>query len=112
HVPSFDEQLSLKRVGGPRISPDGRFVAYSQTETNWKDNEYMSRLWLADVRSGRTFQLTRGRKSSGRAQWSPDGKWLAFVTEREAEPTNERDAVESKASDGKGGDTKDAKAAD
>src|SRR6266404_936321 len=117
HSPSFDEQLSIKRVAGPRISPDGRFIAYAQTETNWKDNEYMTRLWLADTRSGRTFQLTRGRKNSVRAQWSPDGRWLAFMTEREAEPTSERDAAsESKISDSKSAEAKssdkDAKPAD
>src|SRR5512146_2242423 len=91
HVPTFDEQLSLKRVGGARISPDGRFVVYGLTEANWKDNEYMTHLWLADLRSGRSFQLTRGRKSSGRGEWSPDSRWIAFVTEREPDQTTEPD---------------------
>src|ERR1051326_221318 len=91
HVPSFDEALSLHRAGGPRISPDGRFVAYSVTETHWKDNEYVSQLWLADTRSGESFQLTRGKKGAGAAAWSPDGKWLAFIAEREAAGTTDRD---------------------
>lgn len=83
HTPTFDESLSLKTLDSPKISPDGKFVAYSVRETDWKENGYVSHLWLAEVETGQTFQLTRGKKSSESAQWSPDGRWLAFVTERE-----------------------------
>src|ERR1041385_2675609 len=81
---SIDQMLSMKTVARPHISPDGRFVAYDVTEADWKNNAYVAHLWLADTQSGRAFQLTRGKKSSGSAQWSPDGRWLAFLTEREA----------------------------
>ncbi|HXJ95385.1 MAG TPA: S9 family peptidase [Terriglobia bacterium] len=74
----------MKTVGGPRISPDGKYVVYSVREADWQQNEYVSHLWLADIASGRTFQLTRGSKSSNGADWSPDGRWVAFITEREA----------------------------
>ncbi len=84
HTPALEETLSLRTIGSPRISPDGRFVAYSQRETNWKENEFVHQLWLINVSSGKGFQLTRGKKSAGRSEWSPDGRWLAFLTEREA----------------------------
>lgn len=84
HTPTFDEQLSLKTVGSPLISPDGQFVAYRLEETNWKDNEYVSQWWLANLATGKQFQLTRAKKAPGDAQWSPDGKWLAFVAQRES----------------------------
>src|SRR5579864_3156089 len=61
HTPTIDESLSLKSVNSPMISPDGRFVAYRMTETNWKDNEFVSQLWLVDLASGANFQLTRGK---------------------------------------------------
>src|ERR1700722_6138488 len=83
HTPTLDEILSLKTIRTPKISPDGRFVAYQLRETNWKDDEYVSQLWLSNVAMGTSFQLTRGKKSAGQAEWSPDGRWLAFVTERE-----------------------------
>ena len=67
----------------PKISPDGRFVAYQVRETNWKDNEFVRQIWLVNVETGKSIQLTRGKKSAGGADWSPDGRWLAFVTERE-----------------------------
>ena len=84
HTPTFDEILSLKTISSPKISPDGRFVAYRMSETNWKDNEYVSQWWLVNVATGAAFQLTRGKKSARQAEWSPDGHWLAFVTERES----------------------------
>ncbi len=83
-TPTLDQLLTLRSASRPRISPDGRFVAYEVSETDWKDNAYVSNVWLADTQSGRTWQLTRGRKSSDGAQWSPDGRWLAFMTERES----------------------------
>jgi dipeptidyl aminopeptidase/acylaminoacyl peptidase len=77
-----DDLLSLKTVGGARISPDGRWVAYTVSETNFKADAFVSQLWLAEVSTGRRFQLTRGEKSSGNPRWSPDGAWLAFTSDR------------------------------
>lgn len=84
HTPTLDELLSMKSLSTPRISPDGKFVAYMVQETDWKENAYVNQIWLAGVETGRTFQLTRGKKSSENPQWSLDGRWLAFSSEREA----------------------------
>jgi dipeptidyl aminopeptidase/acylaminoacyl peptidase len=84
HVPGLAESLSRTAIRAPALSPDAKFVAYLKRETNWKDNEFVSQLWLTNVTSGRSTQLTRGHNSAGPAQWSPDGRWLAFVTDRES----------------------------
>jgi dipeptidyl aminopeptidase/acylaminoacyl peptidase len=84
HTPTLEETVSLKTINSPKISPDGGFVAYRVREANWKENEYVSQLWLVNVATGASFQLTRSKKSAGPAEWSPDGHLLAFVTEREA----------------------------
>ena len=42
-APTVDQVLSLKRVGSPDLSPDGRWVAYTVRETNWDDNAYETR---------------------------------------------------------------------
>src|SRR5262245_42252205 len=79
-TPTVDQILSLKRAGAPEISPDGRWVAYTIRETNWDDNAYETEIWLANVESGATRQLTNAKKSSQSPAWSPDSSKLAFVS--------------------------------
>lgn len=80
--PSVDQLISLKRVGSPAISPDGRYVAYTVRETNWDDNSYETEIWLADTSGGPVRQLTNARKSSSSPAWSPDGTMVAFMSDR------------------------------
>jgi dipeptidyl aminopeptidase/acylaminoacyl peptidase len=82
-VPSIDESLSMKSVAGAQISPDGRFVAYSLTQTNWDDNDFISQIWIAVTATGDRYQLTSGKKSSTGPQWSPDSRRLAFTSDRD-----------------------------
>jgi dipeptidyl aminopeptidase/acylaminoacyl peptidase len=90
HTPSLTESLSLKGLAGQEISPDGKFIAYRVRETDWKENAYVRQIWLVDTATGESFQLTRGKKSAGAMEWSPDGRWLAFVTEREGQEERRR----------------------
>jgi dipeptidyl aminopeptidase/acylaminoacyl peptidase len=84
-TPTIDQSLEMKSASNPRISPDGRRVVYEVQSTNWEDNSFDRNLWIADVASGETRQLTSAKKSSTGAGWSPDGKWLAFLSDRPAQ---------------------------
>src|SRR5437867_11220587 len=81
-VPTIDDLLMVKSVGDTEISPDGRWVAYTVRETDFKADAFLSQIWLAETASGKTVQLTRSEKSSSNPQWSPDGSWLAFLSNR------------------------------
>lgn len=81
-TPSIDDMISLRRVGSPALSPDGKLVAYTVRETNWDDDAYETEIWIADPSRGNRWQLTRGKKSSVQPTWSPDGQWLAFISDR------------------------------
>jgi dipeptidyl aminopeptidase/acylaminoacyl peptidase len=84
-TPSIDQSLEMKSASSPRISPDGRRVVYELQSTNWEDNSFDRNLWIADVASGELRQLTSAKKSSTGANWSPDGKWIAFLSDRPAQ---------------------------
>src|SRR5882724_1107205 len=78
HVPTIDELLTIKTVDRVQISPDGRWVAYTVDDSDLKQDAFVTQIWLADVSSGRTFQVTHSAKSSSNPKWSPRGQWLAF----------------------------------
>lgn len=82
HVPTLDDLLTLKTIGGTQISPEGKWVAYTVASGDFKQDAFVTQIWLADSASGKSFQLTRGDKSSTNPRWSPDGKWLAFLSNR------------------------------
>jgi len=81
-VPTIDNLMALKSLGGARISPDGTRIAYTISEADFEQNAYVTQIWLADAASGRTLQLTRGKKSSSGPVWSPDGRCLLFSSSR------------------------------
>ncbi len=82
HVPTVDELLTVKSVGGAAISPDGKWVAYTVSYGDFKQDAFITQIWLAQTSTGRAFQLTRSEKSSSNPKWSPDGQWLAFTSNR------------------------------
>lgn len=81
--PSFEEAISIRSAGGPVVSPDGRSIAFGVRTTDWKNNRYDNEIWL--VRDGEEpFQLTRAMNGgSSSPRWSPNGKWIAFLSDRE-----------------------------
>ena len=80
--PTIDQSLEMRTVGAPQISPDGTRVVYEETRTNWDDNAFDTDLWIANIATGETHQLTVSSKSSDSAAWSPDGRWIAFLSDR------------------------------
>jgi dipeptidyl aminopeptidase/acylaminoacyl peptidase len=81
-TPTIDQTLEIESVALPRISPDGRRTIYQQSRTNWEANAFESDLWLADEATAERHLLTAATKSSSDAAWSPDGRWIAFLSDR------------------------------
>jgi dipeptidyl aminopeptidase/acylaminoacyl peptidase len=83
HAPGIDDLLNLPTLGTPRISPDGKWVAYVVTSADWTADAFVPQVWLVEVASGKRRQMTTHAKGASDPRWSPAGDWLAFSSPRE-----------------------------
>ncbi|HEY6268522.1 MAG TPA: S9 family peptidase [Candidatus Acidoferrum sp.] len=81
-TPTIDQSLEWKSAFNPKISPDGKRVVYEVQKTNWEDNAFERNLWIVDSATADSHALTSAKKSSTNAEWSSDGKWIAFLSDR------------------------------
>ncbi len=77
-----EDMYDITWVGESEISPDGGRVAFVATKMERSDDSYRSAIWLVDTDGGEPRQFTTGAKRDSAPRWSPDGEWLAFLSER------------------------------
>jgi dipeptidyl aminopeptidase/acylaminoacyl peptidase len=82
---TFDDLAAFHRVSDPQPSPDGRWLAYVVTDVDKPENRSNSDLWLVSTASGEPRQLTASPKHDRHPTWSPNGKWLAFESNRDGD---------------------------
>lgn len=82
-----DDLFTLKELGDPRVSSDGKWVAYTVTSLDRKKDKADTDIYMAPFAGGTALQLTSSKKEESHPRFSPDGRWLAFLSGREGKKT-------------------------
>lgn len=82
---SIDAYLALETAAELSVSPDGHYVAYTLTRNDLEADEKKSRVWMQPVAGGDPVPMTIPDSNSGSPSFSPDGRFLAILSERKDE---------------------------
>jgi len=74
--------LAIKDVSSAQISPDGKWVVYAVATGDLEEDKTLTQLWLVPAAGGEPIPLTSKDEDSTTPRWSPDGRYLAFLSAR------------------------------
>jgi len=78
---TVDDALRIRLVGDPQISPDGRWVAYTVTTSDFAEDAAKTRIWMVPAAGGEPVAVTAETRSASQPRFSPDGRFLSFLDE-------------------------------
>ena len=82
---TVDDLFALKSVSAPVLSPDGAQVAYAVRSMDLKKDSSDADLYLIPFAGGEAVRLTTSPKAETNPRFSPDGRWIAFLSSREGD---------------------------
>jgi len=77
-----EDLYNFQLLTGLEISPDGKWVIYARQRVDRKTEKKYSNLWIVSTEGGEPRQFTYGDQRDGRPRWSPDGRQIAFISNR------------------------------
>jgi len=97
---TLDEFFNSVSYSSVSLSPDGNSVVIGTERADWDQQIFRNDLWLYrdDGKGGSLIQLTQSGHDID-PKWSPDGRWIAFRSERKASPEKDSDSGDDKNKD-------------
>jgi dipeptidyl aminopeptidase/acylaminoacyl peptidase len=87
---NVDDINAVRDISDPRLSPDGQWVAYAVRTADVVKDKRITHLWMTSWDGKHSVQLTNSENSEHSPQWSPDGKYISFLTSRGKEDSPEQ----------------------
>jgi Tol biopolymer transport system component len=75
--------MDMESVSNPAISPDGKQIVFTRSWVDKVKDERVSNIWIVDSDGSRARELTSGTWRDSQPVWSPDGKRIAFLSDRD-----------------------------
>ncbi len=82
HPFSVHDMLAMDRISDPQVSPDGKQVVFVLRVTDLEANKGRTDLWLVNVNGSGLSRLTSHPAADNNPRWSPDGKFIYFLSTR------------------------------
>ena len=81
---TIQDMVRMERISDVAVAPDGKHVAFTQRTTDMEANKGRTSVWLLDTgkRGATPLRLTDGGPNSNSAEWSKDGKFIYFLSNR------------------------------
>src|SRR5499426_2803043 len=78
----IDDMHAFRNVGDPQISPDGKWVAYTVNNVDVAGDKSDTDVWMTSWDGSRQLRVTSSAESENAPRWSPDGRYLSFLSSR------------------------------
>jgi dipeptidyl aminopeptidase/acylaminoacyl peptidase len=75
--------LRLRDVSDPQLSPDGAWVAYTVSTADTLRDRWDRDVWMTSWDGARSVRITSTPDPEHAPRWSPDGRYLAFLSSRQ-----------------------------
>ncbi len=85
HLFSLADFAALREVADPQLSPDGEWIAYTVRTSDSVQDKLISHIWITNWEGTEHRQLTFSKEGESHPRWSPDGKYLSFLSSRGVE---------------------------
>ncbi len=90
HPFNVRDLVMLNRVSDPQISPDGKHVVFQVRSTDYANNKGVTSIWLLDLHDSHAEPVKLAQRfTASSARWSPDSKYIYFLSKAERASNNQ-----------------------